>query len=270
MKYDGIVIYSDLDGTLLDPQRRLSPENVKAISYFVEEGGRFGVATGRMEQTTRLKFPELPINIPSIFFNGALIYDTHKDQRLKGQFLPQGLPPLFQKILDHYPDIGLEINTPGRAYILRSHEIIGIQLAREGLTGIEACWEEVPPDWYKVIFVGDHETLVKVKAEVDSLNRTDITIMFSETELLDVMARDVSKGKALAQLMEAHKEWRTVFAVGDNDNDYEMIQKAHVGIAVANARPSLKEAAQHVIDHHSVPCMPQVLKIIDTYLSTGR
>ncbi len=267
MKYDGIVLFSDLDGTLLDPQRNLSPENVRAVSHFVKEGGRFGVATGRMERTTLIKFPELPINTPSIFFNGALVYDTLKDSQLFSMFIPEGLEPIFQDILEGYPDIGLEINTPGRAYIIRNHEIIGIQLAREGLLGIESPWEGVPSKWYKVIFVGEHETLMKVKADMDSLKRTDINVMFSEAELLDVMARNVSKGMALAHQMEVNRaEWKKVFVVGDNDNDYEMIKTAHVGIAVSNARPGVKEAARHVIHHHSVPCIPQVLEIIDSYL----
>lgn len=57
MKYDGIVIYSDLDGTLLDSERNLSKENMDAINSFISQGGRFGVATGRMERTTTVKFP---------------------------------------------------------------------------------------------------------------------------------------------------------------------------------------------------------------------
>ena len=70
MKYDGIVIFSDLDGTLLDDDRRLSQENYDAVARFVSQGGRFGVATGRMERTTLHNFPGLAINIPSIFLTG--------------------------------------------------------------------------------------------------------------------------------------------------------------------------------------------------------
>ena len=63
MKYDGIALFSDLDGTLLDDRRQLSNDNLRAITYFVRNGGSFGVATGRVEQTIRLRFPELPIHI---------------------------------------------------------------------------------------------------------------------------------------------------------------------------------------------------------------
>lgn len=267
MKYNGIVLFSDLDGTLLDEQRRLSDENLQAIHYFVREGGRFGVATGRMERTTLINFPELPLNTPSIFFNGALVYDTIKDERVFSVFMPQGLEPVFQDILDRYPTTGVEINVPGKAYILRNNDIIRIQLAREGLMGIEAGWSEVSREWYKVLLLDDHETLKKIKADLEALKRTDIEIMFSETELLDIMAQKVSKGTALKHQMIANKDqWRKVFAVGDNDNDYEMVKAADVGIAVANARNGVKELAKHEIAHHSIPCIPQILSIIDQYL----
>ena len=43
-RYKGVLLYSDLDGTLLDPDRTLSPDNLGAIAHFISCGGRFGVA----------------------------------------------------------------------------------------------------------------------------------------------------------------------------------------------------------------------------------
>ena len=72
MKYDGIVIYSDLDGTLLNDKRgKLLKENMDAISHFVSQAGALPWQRARMERTTLINFPQLAINCPSIFFNGA-------------------------------------------------------------------------------------------------------------------------------------------------------------------------------------------------------
>lgn len=267
MKYDGIVLYSDLDGTLLNDQRKLSKENFEALSYFVSNGGRFGVATGRMERTTLVNFPELPVNLPSIFFNGALIFDLTAREPIHSIFAPDDLAPMFQNILDRYPSASVEVNANGMAYVLHLNDVIRIQTAREGLTAVEIPWSEIPGGWYKILIADANETLIKIKKELDALNRTDINIMFSEAELLDIMAEGVSKGAALRYLKKhIGHDWRMVFAAGDNDNDLDMIKEADVGIAVANARPSVKEAARHEVDHHNIPCMPQILKIIDTYL----
>jgi Cof subfamily protein (haloacid dehalogenase superfamily) len=267
MKYDGIVLFSDLDGTLLNDQRKLSRENFESLSYFVSQGGRFAVATGRMERTTLVNFPELPTNLPSIFFNGALIFDISSRKSIHSVFTPEDLAPMFQNILDRYPSASVEVNTSGKAYVFQMNDIIRIQVAREGLTFVEVPWSEIPMGWYKVLVADEHETLIEVKKEIDVLNRTDINVMFSESELLDIVSKDVSKGAALSYLKKNYRrDWRLVVAVGDNDNDLEMIKEADVGIAVANARDCVKEAAKHEVAHHNTPCIPQVLKIIDSYL----
>ncbi len=267
MKYDGIVLFSDLDGTLLNDQRQLSRENLEAITEFVSQGGRFGVATGRMERTTLFNFPELPINTPSIFFNGALVFNTQTREQVYKAAMPVGLEYIFEDIKNRYPNCGVEINLAGKAYIVRYNDIIGVQLSREGLSAEEASWPDIPKGWLKVLICDKHGTLEKIKKELEGLKRTDINIMFSEEELLDIMAQNVSKGTALLHQREANKEkWRLVFAVGDNDNDIDMISTADIGIAVANARAGVKEAAKHEIDHHNRPCIPQVLKLIDSYI----
>ena len=52
-RFDGVMILTDMDGTLLDSQSRLSPENRRAILRFIQQGGRFSVATGRVKQIGR-------------------------------------------------------------------------------------------------------------------------------------------------------------------------------------------------------------------------
>ena len=49
-RFDGVMILTDMDGTLLDSQSRLSPENRDAILQFIAQGGRFSVATGRVKR----------------------------------------------------------------------------------------------------------------------------------------------------------------------------------------------------------------------------
>lgn len=267
MKYDGIVIYSDLDGTLLNDERKLSKENIDTISRFVSQGGRFAVASGRMERTTIINFPQLTINSPSIFFNGALVFDVNTQEVLFSTLMPEGLTPMLQDIIARYPTTCTEINVRGKAYVYNLNDIIRVQLKREGLEGIESSWQDVPKDWLKVLFADKHEVLEKVKADLDKLDRRDINIMFSEHELLDIMARDVSKGTALKKLRdENNNKWRFVVAIGDNDNDYEMLKQADLGIAVSNATQSVKSVSNHIISHHNIPCMPQVLEILEAYL----
>jgi Cof subfamily protein (haloacid dehalogenase superfamily) len=265
MKYDGIAIISDLDGTLLDEERNLSTENLEAIKEFIQYGGSFGVATGRMERTTRIKFPQLPVNVPSIFYNGALIYDLNLGTPLKKSVMPQGLDAFFQEYLDRYPDLGLEINANGTAYVIRSNAIIETQLEREGLEGVKASWQEVPQDWYKVLLAAERERLEVIKEELLNAGREDIAIVFSEKQLVDIMAKGVSKGNALQELRAlTGRSWRMVIAIGDNENDLSMLQSADYGIAVGNACRAVKECADLVIKSNAYPAIPEVLEYLGT------
>jgi len=265
MKYDGIAIISDLDGTLLDEERNLSTDNLEAIHEFIHHGGSFGVATGRMERTTKFKFPQLPVNVPSIFYNGALIYDLKKEAALRKSVMPRGLGAFFQEYLDRYPDLGLEINAQGTAYIIRSNAIIETQLEREGLEGVKASWQEVPEDWYKVLLAAERERLEVVKEELLNAGSEDLAIVFSEKQLVDIMAKGVSKGSALRDLRAmVGRGWRTVIAVGDNENDLSMLQSADYGIAVGNACRAVKECADLVIKPNCYPAIPEVLDFIGT------
>ena len=49
-KFDGVLLASDMDYTLLNSKGELSPESRKSISYFMENGGLFTIATGRSPQ----------------------------------------------------------------------------------------------------------------------------------------------------------------------------------------------------------------------------
>ena len=52
--FEGYLLVSDMDGTLLNSEKKISKENLNAIDYFVKEGGTFTVATGRMLQSVEL------------------------------------------------------------------------------------------------------------------------------------------------------------------------------------------------------------------------
>ena len=78
-KFSDYLLVSDMDATLLDDNHTISEENRQAIDYFIKNGGRFTVATGRMVEAVRAYMPNLHINAPAVLHNGAKIYDYEKD-----------------------------------------------------------------------------------------------------------------------------------------------------------------------------------------------
>ena len=74
-KFDGYLILSDMDGTLLGDDRQISQENREAVAYFTQNGGRFAVATGRSKAGMEYFLQDIAINAPCVICNGAVVYD---------------------------------------------------------------------------------------------------------------------------------------------------------------------------------------------------
>ena len=74
-KFEGVLLASDFDDTLVGGSCMLSPGNRAALEHFIREGGRFTVATGRARRTFAPYAGTVPINAPVILSNGALLYD---------------------------------------------------------------------------------------------------------------------------------------------------------------------------------------------------
>ncbi|HIS79668.1 MAG TPA: HAD-IIB family hydrolase, partial [Candidatus Caccousia stercoris] len=81
MKWDQILIASDIDGTLLPGGREIPERNLSALRRFAEKGGRFTLATGRSIGSAGQFLDRLPVNAPAICLNGALLYD-YKQQKV--------------------------------------------------------------------------------------------------------------------------------------------------------------------------------------------
>ena len=79
-KFDGILICTDLDGTLLKKDKTISKENLDAIEYFKKEGGVFTFVTGRSSSTIRDMYNAVKPNIPFGCMNGGGVYDGEKEE----------------------------------------------------------------------------------------------------------------------------------------------------------------------------------------------
>lgn len=93
---------------------------------------------------------------------------------------------------------------------------------------------------HKLMLMGTKETADKAQRELELWSNT-LTIYRSNDTLIEIAPSGVDKHKAIEMVLG--DDLSQVMAFGDNFNDIEMIQKAGMGIAVSNARESLKEVA---------------------------
>ncbi|WP_235832677.1 Cof-type HAD-IIB family hydrolase [Acetivibrio mesophilus] len=250
-KFQGLMLISDLDGTLLNSKLEVSEENIKAISYFVDNGGVFTIATGRMELGVRKYLKNLPVNAPVILYNGALIYDFNKEKGLWTCDFKEDISGLLKELLDKFPYLGIEIFPGGDSvYLLRENEETQKHSKKEGFIPLVISPDEIPKAFYKVILTTNPDRLPEVE-EFLKVRQKGFRTVYSEKQFLEILDKSTSKGAALgvvAKMMgiEEHK----VISIGDNQNDMEMIKASGTGFAVENAHPELIAVADRVCVHH--------------------
>jgi len=75
--FEQYLVLTDLDGTVVDEALNILPRDIEAISYFIANGGTFGVSTGRVMVSAMPLVRRLPTNAPCVFLNGGAIMDPH-------------------------------------------------------------------------------------------------------------------------------------------------------------------------------------------------
>ncbi|HHW00770.1 MAG TPA: HAD family phosphatase [Clostridiaceae bacterium] len=257
--FKGILLVCDMDGTLLDSKKQISRQNREAVKYFVEKGGRFTIATGRMDLGIAQYMPQLPVNAPVILYNGSLIYDFDKKERLWYKLLPTDVRNVLIHLMEKFPQMGIEVFHGGQMILLKENDITDMHLKRAEFFPRRATIEEVPDGWYKVILAWEHEKLEEVEKYIleNIINEeSPFYVVYSEPFFLEILSKEASKGRALKELIQMLQISRSkVIAVGDNMNDIDMIEVAGIGIAVENAHEQLKKVADYCFpdnDNHAV------------------
>ncbi len=234
-RYDGILLMSDWDGTL-SSGGTVTEDNARAIRYFQSEGGYFTMCSGRnythFDQYRDLVLP----NAPVCAYNGALIVDT--DGRvLRESFLGSDVLAAAREII--------------RSGVFTNRFMI---YTRENGNPVDCHMSDFldnPEKYdkmhhYKLVFVGSSEQeALRGKALAERVLPDGYFATRSWPVGLEILKKSASKGEAL-RFMKTALGARLAVAVGDYENDAEMLRAADIGYAVDNAVPSVKEAADRI------------------------
>lgn len=264
-KFDGILLCSDLDDTLLTTDKKISEDNKRMIEYFKSEGGLFTFATGRITHGANLMVKYIKPNAPMVCFNGAAIYD-HVSKRLLWKLeLDNDAVKVMEFVDKQFPFSGLEVCTETEVYFCKTNMFVEIHKKHEQLPDLNADFHDVPKPWIKVLFMQEANKVDEVR---QGLLNSDFTEKFdfiqSSPNYYELLPKNASKGNALLKLAEIlNIPINKVIAIGDNENDISMIKAAGVGIAVANAIPDLKNAADFITVDNNSNALAAVINMLD-------
>ncbi len=247
----------DLDGTVLNSKKEISPRTKEAMRRAAAQGIRLVPATGRMlEEIPKNVYPGIPYVYCAVTANGSRVYRLpEKEPVLSREFSVSearniiGECRRYKAVL--YVGYGEDGVLDGRGAAWEDPRVKEILLRIERACSFGfadtysdlAVWKN-PPCKFTLIFADPDE---RARALHSFLLQFDCNVTSSDAFNLEFTPKGASKGSALAFLMnregiEAHQ----VMAIGDSDNDHEMLLTAGLSVAMGNAAPHLKQAVDIV------------------------
>lgn len=248
-KFDGILICTDLDGTLYRNDKSISAENKKAIEYFKSEGGSFTFITGRLPYYSVDAYNAVQPNVPFGCINGGGIYDGAEKRYLWTLSLEREALELVQHVDERMSDVGIQLCCFDKTYFAKDNVITARFRKTTGLPHLTCDYRDFNEQAAKIIFCADEGKspfeIKKVLEEHKIYDRFDY--ICSEKSFFEVLPKGASKGLLLEKLAELLKiDIKKTIAIGDYDNDASMLRSAGIGIAVSNASKAALDAADLV------------------------
>ncbi len=246
-KFSGILICSDLDGTLLDRNKEISQENLKALDYFMKNGGCFALSTGRSPSFIKeLEKKGIKPNSPVIALNGAMIYDIENDKCLYKN-------PIDKEKLLTIDD-----------FISKNKEYINNVVYHTDKDVDSFSEIESDNNLYKIVFVSDScKNSKKLRQNIEE-KYEDFFITNSWPEGLELLASDSTKGVCIEKMRKLLGEKaKKIVCVGDYENDISMLRVADVSYAVENAIPEVKAAASRVTVSNNESAIAKIIEDLE-------
>lgn len=253
---------SDLDGTLLSSDSRVTDASAAMINTAIREGALFSIATARTPSTVAPIMSAIHSTLPYIVMTGAAFWEPSTGLFDHTVTIP---PSEAEKILN----IFIRQSLPVFIYCFRDG-IIQVYhygplspLEREFMTGRESRFKhfnisasgesEIPSPLPPVLLFYSIQPAEKGRPAYEEIKATcDCNPLFyhdiygDEIAVLEAFAPEATKAKGIKRLRRATGAGRVV-AFGDNVNDIPMLHEADVAVAVENAIPEVKDMADIVI-----------------------
>lgn len=252
-KFDGVLIASDYDNTMAftegslftgTPPPPVSEKNKAAIRYFMDNGGIFSVSTGRALPAFDAVRSDVPMNGPTVLFNGAAIYDYAAQKYLYTAFLPEDIRAHINEILQALGPLAFKVYHDNNSiFVVNPNELTErhkhlTHLPAVTLPSIDAA----PSPILKVVFEEPPETQRRILTFLSTRSWCgNYEIVSSSDHLLEITVHGANKGGMVSKLAALLGiEQQHVYCMGDHANDIPMLQFAHIGFAPENAIESVR------------------------------
>lgn len=246
VKFDGFLICTDFDGTFASGGQPVE-ENLEAVRYFTENGGRFTVATGRLVKFIRERGLQNIINAPACLCNGSLIYDYATETVLRQLRMDITARDVLEALREKADRIRTLYLAPSYDQATVGYEDLdAISDVHLQMRHLKVCCRLETPEEAEAV-----RDFALACPELASCN-----ICRSSRTLLEFNARNATKGHALDHIRSYLGNIHTAIGVGDYENDLVMLRHADIAATPASGLELLKLEADLILK----PCKEGAIK----------
>lgn len=242
----------DLDGTLTNHDKVVTPRTRQALLKAQEQGAIIILASGRptygiVPVAECLELEKRGGYILS--YNGGNIVNAKTGEKLFSQFLPDAVIPILYKYArEHrYALLGYagnEIITemPDDPYVKEESRINKMNIRK-----VDNLLDALEPHPTKLLMTGDPTDMIKAEEELVEILGEKMDIFRSAPFFLELVPKGIDKAQSLLRLLsKINLTPADLMAFGDGYNDLSMLKLAGVGVAMANAAPEVRANADYV------------------------
>jgi len=246
------LIALDIDGTIMDKNFRISDRVKSAIKTAIAQGIYVVVATGRMYSATIPIAKELGLVTPLITYQGGLVREFfNSDETLIHHALPYSTS---MEVIDDLRKIGVQINIYLNDELFAEKETPMLKQYSEkraiNYNTVKSFEELGEFSSTKILAMDADEALIdKIRKDFDEKFGDRLNICKSTANFCEFVDKKCSKATAIEFLA---KKWgfskENIMAVGDMENDMEMLEAAGFGVAMKNGDKELQKIADYITD----------------------
>lgn len=251
MEHTVTLVATDLDGTFLNSEKKVSKLNRSAISQLKHHGILFGIASGRPVETIQAMLEDWKIEDSVSFImgmNGGVIYDTRR--RTKEEFhLLDG--EIIRDIIDFYKDMDVifHVLVGDIRYTSKSTEETREHAKLFGENEIEIDLDSFLKNRMvnKLIIYCDPEYMPKVVERSKSFKRDDCVGFNTANNLFEYCDPAINKGYGIKKLCKHFgTDLKHCVAFGDEANDKQMLEMVGMGVCMQNGCDETKAVSNYV------------------------
>ena len=259
------VLVLDIDGTLTNSKKEITPETKRGIQTVLEHGHKVILASGRPTPGMRRYEKELELEKYGgylLSFNGGRIVECRTGEIVYQRILPLSIVPglhAFARkngcgLVTYFGDSVLSAFTPDE-YVELESRINGMPIKI-----VDDFVHFVDFEINKCVLTASVDKAPELEKQLQEKYGEIVSVYRSEPFFIEIMPKNVDKATSLDRMLETVGMTReNAICCGGGFNDISMIKYAGTGVAMGNAQPAVKEAADYITGTNDEDGLVQVI-----------